>query len=453
MSLVRIFATLFLFLHASLGFAQTTAVTPNQLRILAANAVIAGDPITGYQATAALLRQDPNDVEALIIQARAARDLGKAPEAIKTAQKAWNLADTPSEKFGSSVIMAQALSTSGRRTAAQFWLRRAMHNAPNEKFKASAVRDFKHVQRINPWSTELNFSISPSSNINNGSMNSTVKLFDLPFDFQLSGAAQALSGMQYSAGFATRYRLSENTRSQNDIILQASHRTYTMSTEAKQLAPTAKGSDFAFTSTALNFVHRGFTSATNDMPYSITLTGGRSWYAQQPYLQYGRIAVRQNFVIAPGVFVHGGAHREKQVSLTGGDDAQIWGISAGIALPIGSSDRLNLSLSRKRSLSDNSDLDFQKDTLSARYQIGKPVLGMRIDFGMSYSRKTHEVSRFTRFGRQDQTLSADVTAVITGLNYYGFSPTVTLSARQNDSNIGLYEARELGVQVGIRSAF
>ena len=161
--------------------AVSVDVTPDQLRIMAANSIVNGNPTQGYEMAQALLARDPNDVEALIIRARAARDLGKLTEALSTARKAWFGAQNASERFGASMVMAQTLSTNGAKTRAQLWLRRAAQNAPSEEFKQVAVRDFRYVQRTNPWSTELSFSASPSSNINNGSTRTTTRLFDLPF--------------------------------------------------------------------------------------------------------------------------------------------------------------------------------------------------------------------------------------------------------------------------------
>ena len=70
--------------------------------------------------------------------------------------------------------------------------------------------------------------------------------------------------------------------------------------------------------------------------------------------------------------------------------------------------------------------------------------------GLSFSRKNHETSRF---GRQGKTISADVNGVFNQIEYFDFSPALTLSASQTDSNIGLYESRQFGVRVGIKSSF
>ena len=185
--------------------AGSVNVAPQELRLLAANAIVNGQPAQGYQMAQALLAHNPNDTEALIIRARAARDLGRLPEALTTARKAWSGAQNASERFVASMVMAQTLSTSGAKTRAQLWLCRAAQNASSKEFKQVAVHDFCYVQRTNPWSTERSFSASPSSNINNGSTRTTTRLFDLPFEFQLSGTARALSGIRYNAGITTRY--------------------------------------------------------------------------------------------------------------------------------------------------------------------------------------------------------------------------------------------------------
>lgn len=432
---------------------DTVVLSPPQMRELAAQSIVGGQPQQAYALASALLQRNPNDIEALIIRARAARDLGRFTEAKHTARRAWQKSRNSNEKFASSMVMAQALSSAGARTRSQLWLRRAAQHAPDERMKNIAVRDFQYVRRINPWATELSFSVSPDSNINNGSQRSSTQLFDLPFEFQLSGAARALSGIQFNSSIATRYRLAESQRSQHDLVLQLSHRTYTMSDEAKRLAPTAKGSDFAFSTSALSYVRRGFSSADTNLPNEFSATIGRTWYGGDPFMQYARLGFTQNVVLSRSAFVFGGVSLERQQSLSQRQDVSISGLSVGMRKTTNAGNRLTLAASGKVSKSNDVTLDYQQLTLSARYALGKPVAGMRIDFGIQASRKSHELSRFSRFGRQDDSLSIDATAVFKNIEFYGFSPSVTISARKTDSSIGLYDAQGYGVKVGIQSAF
>jgi len=440
-------------LLASPMAAQTVALSATEMRNLAAQTVVNGNPAAGYQMAQTLLQRNPDDVEALVIRARAARDMGRVSEAVETARRAWQLADNPNEKFGSSMVMAQALSTSGARTRAQLWLRRAAQNAPNQELKSAAVRDFRLVKRDNPWATELSFSASPSSNINNGSQRATTRLFDLPFEFQLNGAARALSGVQYSFGVATRYRLSDTPRSQNDLMLRLNHQTYTMSPEAKRLAPTVSGSDFAFSSAALSYIRRGFSSPATNLPNQFELTLGKTYYGQQPFMDYARVGFTQNYVFTPGTFVFAGASFEQQVSRSNRSDVGIWSVSTGMRVRAANGNSVSLSLNQKKSEAVDANLDYRQVTLSARYAIARPIAGMQFDFGVSTSQKFHSRSRFSRFGRRDKQVTFDATAVLTQIEYFGFSPSVTLSARKNQSTIGLYETQDIGLRVGIQSSF
>lgn len=428
-------------------------VNAAQMRTLAAEAVVSGNPQAGYDMASALLARNPKDAEALIIRARAARDMGRLPEAVATARRGWELAQTPSERYGASMVMAQSLATSGSRTRAQLWLRRAVQNAPNEDFKSIAIRDFQLVRRSNRWSTELNFAAAPSSNINNGSAKSTTQLFDLPFEFQLSGTARALSGTQFSGSVATRYRLAESSRSQHDLVGQVSHKTYTMSAEAKRLAPTSKGSDFAFSAVSLSYIRRGFTGAGNNLPNQFEATLGRTWYGGSPFMQYARFGFTQNYVFAPGSFVFGGVNAERQKSLSARQDVDSWGLSAGVRLTLQNSDQLTFTATTKRSTSLDANLDYRQVSLGVRYALSKPIAGMRFNFGLTAMSQDHERSNFTRFGRQDKSIALDVTAVFTQIDYFGFSPTMTITARRNSSNIGLYDSEEMGIGFGIQSAF
>lgn len=433
--------------------AETISLNKKQMVNAAANAVISGNAAQGYALTTALLRRDPNDAEALIIRARAARDMGRLSEAKTLARRAWQLADTSSERFGASMVMAQALSTSNSKTRAQLWLRRAAQNAPNDDMKRIAIRDFRYVRRTNPWATELSFAISPNSNINNGSARSSTRLFDLPFEFQLSGAARALSGLEYSGGIATRYRISENARNQNDLLFRLDHRTYTMTPEAKRLAPNTEGKDFAFSAASLSYIRRGFSSAETKLPHQIEVTAGRTWYAQQPFMEYARLGFTQNFVVGQGQMLFAGATRELQRSLSTRQDVDSWGLKGGLRLALANNDQMTVSVSSKKSNSRDPSLDFTQLTLGARYAFAQQLAGISIDMGASISHKNHELSRYSRFGRSDQTVSVDITGVFNQLEYLGFSPSVTLSTQKTQSTIGLFESQGFGIRVGVQSAF
>lgn len=226
-----------------------------------------------------------------------------------------------------------------------------------------------------------------------------------------------------------------------------------MSPKAKVLAPNAKGADFAFSTASLSYIRRGFSTAGLEFPNQFEIAGGRTWYAQKPFMQYARVSFTQNYVFAPGNFIFGGVSREVQKSMSSREDADSWNLSGGVRVTTNNQDRVTFSVNAKKSNSIDSNLDFQQITLSARYAVVRPIAGVSIDFGMSVSKKDHETSRFSRFGRQDNTISFDATGVFNRIEYFGFSPSITLTASQTASTIGLYESSSVGFRFGIQSSF
>ena len=80
-------------------------------------------------------------------------------------------------------------------------------------------------------------------------------------------------------------------------------------------------------------------------------------------------------------------------------------------------------------------------------------MGASLQFGLGAALRDYDVSRHSAQGRQDRKLFADVTATFTQIDYYGFNPSLTLSASKTDSNIGLYDVNRVGLSIGIKSAF
>ena len=436
---------------ATSAAAQVT-LSPGEMRELAGQAVLQGRPDVAFDVTGALLLRDDTDLNAHLIRSRAARDLGRNTDALKHARTAWSLSDEPDERYAAALANAQALSSSGRRTAAQLWLRRAVQLAPDDASRAKAAQDFRYVRGQNPWATALSFSIAPSSNINNGSRNETSELFDLPFEFQLEGEARALSGVEIAGGFSTRYRLIASERKRTDLQFGASHRTYVLSDDAKDIAPDADGSDFATTSA---FVGLSETYRLPDARAQIgwNMRFGASWYAGEDLLRYARLGGTYQRAIGQRALASGSLTREVQDGLNGREDASIWTARFGYGLFLESGNRISLSTTLSRAESDADYLDYTQRALSMRYSLAEPVGPAKLEFGLTVGDKTHDRSNLTSDGRKDRSVEASITAALPDLDYYGFIPTVTLRMERTDANIDIYETESFGLQLGVRSAF
>jgi tetratricopeptide (TPR) repeat protein len=442
---------------AALAFAAAQAsaqavLSPEQMRELAGQAVLQGQAGLAYDLTGALIDRDDTDLDAHLIRSRAARNLGRDEDALTHARRAWALSDEDPAKYASALAMAQALSSSGRRTAAQLWLRRAVQIAPNEALKARAAEDFRYVRRQNPWSTALRFSIAPSSNINNGSRNETSELFGLPFEFALEGEARALSGVEISTGLSTRYRLVNTERKRTDLLFGTTHRTYVLSDDAKDIAPDADGSDFATSSVFIGLQEDyALPGGRSRLGWDARL--GRTWYGGEPLLSYTRLGTNYRRATGHNGMLSFSVSHEGQSGEGTRDDATIWSAHLGYGMSLASGNTLSVSTSFIQSESDADYLDYTQRAISARYGLSKPIGPAQLEFGLTLSEKIHDRSSLTTDGRDERSIQATVTAALPEMDFYGFIPTVTLNAERTHANIDLYETENFGIQLGIRSAF
>lgn len=425
--------------------------TAKQVRAAAAGALEAGDSKTAYAFSSALLQRDPNDRTALLLNAQAARSLGNFKTARQSARRAWQLADTGEDKFNASLIMAQALSSGGQRNLAQFWLRRAAHHAPSRLHERRAIRDFQYLRATTPWHHRLSFSITPDSNVNNGSSETSIYVPLYGRRFGLSGSAQALSGIEHAVELNSRYRFKASETRAHDLLLSAEYRTYTLSSEAKAQAPGTKGSDFAFGSLTAGYAHKGLNFGRRG-EYRLGIDTGQSWYGGEEYTRFLRLNAGQSYKLTPnrtlGAKVLAESHnglRANDLDTLRGDLSYSFRTKSGLSVWS--------SLSVAEADSSSAVEDFTELGLQAQITLPKPVFGAIARFGFSARSRDYPLSSFSPAGRQDDKFTADFSLTFRQVDYYGFSPTLRLSGSTTDSNIDLYKSNRLGVNFGIQSAF
>lgn len=438
--------------------AEPHALSPADMRAIGTDALNAGQPTLAFDTADALLTRDPEDMSALILRAHSARMLGRFDVARAAAAEAWRLAETDEQKFTAALTRAQVLSSSGNRTMAQVWLRRATQVAPTENHRAIAVRDYKYVRHKNPLKLDFSFSIAPNSNINNGSTSDT-GTFELPFfgevEAQLQGAAQALSGTEMRTGVGVRYRLKDRgAQGYTDLRLRGSRSDFRLSDEAKRKAPTADASDFAFASTTVALEQVGL-APFGRAQYALSGAVGRTWYGGDPYTQSADVVARLAFPMAEGraVGVSVGAQKQEALS-TRTADANSWNLGVDWQTRVGEAGhKLGFALGTERSFSDAAFLDWRNTEARAQLAMAEPVLGADLAFGVSMGQRSYDRGPVSGEGRQDRTVGASITVEPEALDLYGFVPTVTLSARRTDSDYGQYDREEIGLSLGFSSAF
>ncbi len=444
---------------ATLVAAQTTQLSPDQMRAAAAETLRSGQPAVAQGYADALVARDATDLTAHLILSRALRDQGDYPAARSSARTAWSLAQTPAQKYSSALVMAQALASAGQRTRAQLWLRRAVQHAPNDALAARAKRDFRYVQQRNPWRTDLSFTLAPNSNINNGSARDTSFLnyriseilFGQPVEYSLDGAAQALSGLEFGGGLRTRYRFDQSATHAQDLTFSADYRSFALSDGAKAQAPGVSGSDFAYGTVSVGYAFEA-RNLEGKGTFALGADLGQSWYGGARYASFHRLRAAQTFHRETGSQVRLSADHEWQTGQATNDVDTLRGTAAWIGRrPNGN--QVLVSFGLGAASSPNADSEYTGATVQTALALARPVMGAAVQFGLGLEFRDYDTSRHDPSGREDAKIAADVTATFKSIDYYGFNPSVTLSASRTDSNIGLFDTTRFGVSLGIRSAF
>ena len=445
-------------LIGDVGRAQT-ALNVDEMRTVAAKSLKVGQPAQALALADALLQRDANDLTALLVRARALRDLGQMDAALRSVKSAWRLADNPGDKFASSLITAQVLSSDGKRTRAQMWLRRAAHHAPNDALKARALNDFAYVRQNNPWKTQLSFTLAPNSNINNGSARDRSQLnyklsealFGEPVEFALTGSARALPGLEYGAGLRTRYRFKQTETTAQDLKLSLSYRSFVLANEARSTAPGTSGTDFAFGVASIGYGYRQI-NLDRKGEFAFDTDIGQAWYGGARYFSYARASVAQTWKRNQRQklrFAFGAEQQNGQRTA----DVSTFTISASLNQRLGSGNVAFFKLAAETTNSDTAGWEYNEIELRTGYVLAKSVMGASVQFGFGAAYRDYDFSPHSADGRQDAKIFADVTATFKQIDYYGFNPSVTLSAAHTDSNIGLFDLNRVGLSIGIRSAF
>lgn len=420
----------------------------------------------------ALLKRDPHDMAALFIRSHVLRAQAEYSAAQQAARTAWQAAQSDTDKYTAAVLMAQALSSDGKRTRAQFWLRRAAQVAPTPAHAARVAQDFGHVRQQNPWQTHLSFTLQPSSNINNGSArDSSSLLYEIltplldESEVLLGASSKALSGIETGFELQSRYRFHQTEWTAHDLRFGLSYRTYQLSNSAKadlaaedaarvargEAPQNVDGSDFAYGTVQLGY---GFKQLRKDRrgEFSLTADIGQSYYGGEEYNSYFPTSIGQSYYLDPQNKLNFGISTDIRRAQRGAEQEQL-SLSAGLSKKLASGDGLYLGASVSTLSSDLERLEYDEVRLRSGYVLGREVFNTSLQFGISTSFRDYDVSPHDASGRRELQISAEATATFKQIDYMGFNPTLSITASKTNSNIGLYDVNRLGLSIGIASAF
>jgi hypothetical protein len=419
-------------------------LSPERMRIVAAQTLRAGDTSMARIFAKALLKRDSKDTQARLILAKAEAMDGDTVAAMADAKRAHIDASDDDAKYYSARQVAHLLHKDGKHTRAGWWLRRSYQFAPDDAAATRSQRDFQIVKAANPLQVKLAFATSPSSNVNNGSSADTIEIFGLPFE--LSPDAQALSGWVTTLGVKADYRL------QNGMIAGVSFETSDkrLSAEAMAAAPGAEGSDYDTTLLAFR-LGKSFDLADGKVFGEASI--GQSWFGGSKLSHFAKLSAYWQRPLDERSKIGFGATVEHSMpDRAGGATSTTFGATANWTRHLDAGVlSLNSGLATTRA-----DLDDSENTvlqLGARWSPKDKILGGNASVYGKLEYRDFPTSALDADGRQDTGVTIGASLHLTQYDYMGFSPTIGVEARHIASNVSLYDREEYGLSIGIKSAF
>ena len=431
--------------------AEPLVLTPEGMVQMAALLIERGRPDQGLRFAEALLQQNPTDPTALILKARAERDLARYPQSVATARLAWASADQPRDRYGAALAVAQGLASDGQKLRAQVWLRHAIQNAPDDTAKALAVRDLRYVRNRSRLALRFDFALRPSSNVNGGTYERTVDFLGLPFT--ISPDSRALSGGKVQAAVTAQYRIAESAEAKTDLRFGTLQNRAWLSRSAKRDAPMADAGDYAFSGYEIGLDQAWkLPSQTGEATASVTF--GHNRYGGAPMSNYARVDLGLAHSLSADLSVQGGVSVERQLRRDAPDrSATILGAQAGFGRKLASGDRIAVSFGLRDTQSDSSNIDHNALSAETSWTKSEPVFGLGLSLGLGIEQRDYARSALSPDGRDDLSLRAKANLAIESIDYLGFMPVVSLEAERTRSNVSIYRSRSLGLGVSIRSKF
>lgn len=428
----------------------TVVISLADARAAARRALRAGRPEVAETISSALLRQNPDDAEMLMVRALLRRDAGRLDEARAAAAAAWHNAEPQALRFEAALLTADILARQERFTRSQVWLRRADQAAPDDVRRATVAEAYRAVSRRNPLQVSLRFGLKPSNNVNNGAETLKIDIGGLPFVLDDSG--QQLGGWEASAGVSLSYRLSENTRQRTDLLGDAYFRKVWLSSDAQALAPGVAGSDFDYGALVGGIRHQRLIWPQLGVS-SVTGVVGQSWYGGDDLARWGEVQLAQivrrgeNRALRFGLQARGERRLDDPTN-----DSRALGLSATYLRTLNQGAGYSLGASVRNIWSDAATVDGLIYGVNASRTFGQ--IGAVIP-RVSLLAETRDFEKWvvTPGGRQDQTLSLQLDVTWPEVNYYGFIPQATLTARRTWSDVGIYDRNELSLGLTAVSRF
>lgn len=437
-------------------------VTTDEARILVDRLLEIRQPAAAREIALGLLRGDPNDVTALVALARSELALGRVGAAETAARAAKSVAQTPTENYIASLAMAEIFGQSERFTRSQFWLRRAIQSAPNPQSEQVAIEAFRRVRQANPLSVEINFGLTPSSNVNSGNANDAINFAFLPgvlgeLQFLVPPDERPLSGLEVSLQTDFRYRIAESQTSRTSLEFGVYGRTYVMSDSARDAAPEVTGESLSYAQASVGVLHQWRPEGV-ESPYSANLIYSHNWAGGAPYSHELNGTLGTQITASDRDDIALSASVRHTNFFANDTDVVTYSLRGLWSRTLPNDNILGVTTQAAKATSTSTDRAYDEVTFGVSYDWGEVFSGntpLGFDLATSITQKyrTYETSAFDPAGREDRVSSLRFDVGLNNVDFYGFQPVLTLQARRTDSTVQRFDTEGGQVGVNLRSSF
>lgn len=432
------------------------AVSLTQARMIARQALYAGRFDLARDVAMVLVRVDPEDAYAYGVLAAAHSRLQDPKLARAAARLSYKYSETPAEKFGAARTAASIAYQQERPTISQMWLRLAATHTDTPEQDKKLASDYKRVRNANPLYFNINLSVAPSDNVNNGTDNVLEVVNGVPTLGRFNGGSRALSGTVATFDARVRYRLNATQNSRTTATGRLYLREVELSSEARSIAPDLENGDFAsaFVETGLEHL-RALGARGNTVTFGGAL--GASWYGGDRSYDFAKLSASRGVKLSDAsnlTFSSVAERRFSTVSTT--RDIDVLTLGATYSHKLKGGDRFSVGLTVQDVTGDFTNADYQTASVRAHYSFGKQLGPVKVSTGVTFGYTDYDAYQLVRVvdgGRQDESLYGDVSFFFADYDVAGFAPTVRLRTGQRTSNVNRFEIDETTITLGIQSKF
>ncbi len=445
-----------LILCGSGAAAQTSVDIPvEEARVIATRALFAGETELALQIARSLLAIDPDDRAALLVVAAGAPRVGEAAEGRQAGARAHALSQNDAQRYEAARLTALAASNEERFTLATFWLRRALTVAPNEEERARTLRDAGALRRANPWSTTFGFSIVPSNNVNGGADENEVD--DLGnLSGNLSADALALEGVRATLNFGTKYRFyqSERDRATVGVYYQGARvRLRDETAEDPRTGDPVELDSDDYSSDYMQ-VSLNYDRVLQNGILGVGIAAGSFDYGGDPYYDFRRLSLSRTIPLSDPLLLFGSVRREWQdFDNENIGETMRTNVRAGLSYQFEGGDRLSGTIGHVLSDGDISNQTYEEWSFELGYSFAEPIGPVSLSLNAGIKKSDYEFYPLSADGRQDEGYFYGINLGLPGVEYAGFTPAMTITGSDTESNVGRFTRSNLSVGFTINSAF